>query len=591
MMLFSYSAKFNARVCQECLIHFSNVKVSLYRGQEKECSTEPNIKRAFKELSAEEFKGMQSHLLAEGRTDNKGNIELLLDSRKNEYQGECIEVVISLDKLPSSEESLEEREHFRMASYQPAWQERENGLFHFSELIIPIAYWCTYLQRHKIWVICGQVTTCDKPMSPIGNVTVKAYDVDWTQDDHLGSDLTDSNGWFVIYYDMSKFNRTPFSPFINTEWTGGPDVYFKIEGVDSDGNTVLLLDEPHSRGRKADRENVSNCFCTKLCVDLMPQINPNEVPMWTHIGNYQIPDSVNMHDFSTEGYTNTNSLAFYSTMDLIGQTGKATAGKKLRYRFLYAQWMNGTAPTPVMPVIANMISPTKVGQIIVSLSPLVLEPVYVNHPSATHNHQPDSDGWIAVEENPMFTPVTNKLISLNSIKLAPYASYSNPAPNPDAGNPAPIDSARTEHKFAIAYELEEDIGSGWVSVHSQTMDALIINNARVFLGLELDEFILNSNLCQPIKNTVTVKYTADHPHLDWYEVEIEKQGSNMHWAIPRVHYGGSLTFRGGEGTTGAIDISIWDACSYIVFLRANRRVTNGYGSPSSEYTYRTFCKS
>jgi hypothetical protein len=588
---YRYSAHFAGRICEECFEHFSNINVAIYRSKEEECPDRPNIKKAFKQLSEEEFKEMHPNLLSEGETDDIGKVEISIDPEKTDYQGECIEVVITFKRFVGSDKELEHPEHFRIAFYKPQWDPTEKGYVHYGDFILPANLWCAYLRKHGIWVICGQVTTCAKPVSPVGNVTVKAYDVDWIQDDYLGSASTDTNGWFFIYYDRSKFTRTPFSPFINIEWTGGPDVYFKVEGVDTDGNTVILLDEPPSRGRKPDRENISNCFCTKLCVELVPQPDPYEVPMWTHIGNYQIPDSANMHDFIAEGYAKTNNLAFFSNMDFIGQTGRATAAKNLRYRFLYAEWTGITSPTPTNPVTKDMIAKTKVGQIITSISPLILEPVYVNNPSAAHNHEPDSAGWIEVEDDPMFTPVTNKLISLISTKLAPTASYSNPSPNPNAGNPTSIDEARKEHKFAIRYQLEADTGSGWVLVHDQTMEALVINNASTLLWLELDEFIVNSNMCQPIINTVTVKYTVDHPHLDWYEVEIEKQGANMHWPVPRINHSGSLTFRGGNGTTGAINISTWDPCSYIVFLRAHRRVTNGYSQPANEYVYRTFCKS
>lgn len=589
---YQYSAHFAGRICQDCFEHFSNIEVALYQSKEGECPDLPNIKKAFKQLSEEEFKEMHPNLLAEDVTDDAGKVEFSIDPEKTNYQGECIEVVITFKRFDGSDKELEHPKHFRIALYKPQWDQTENGYVHYGDFILPANLWCAYLRKHGIWVICGQVTTCAKPVSPVGNVTVKAYDVDWSQDDYLGSATTDSNGYFLIYYDRSKFDRTPFSPFINIEWTGGPDVYFTIEGVDTDGNPVTLLDEPPSRGRKSDRENVSNCFCVKLCVELVPQPDPYEVPMWTHIGDYQIPDSVNLHDFTGDGYTNVGNLAFFKTMTFIGQTGKATATKKLRYRFLYAEWTGITSPTPTNPFTKDMIAKTKVGQIITSISPLILEPVYVNNPGATHNHEPDSAGWIEVEDDPMFTPITNKLISLISTKLAPAASYSNPAPNPDAGNSPPVDKAREVHKFALGYQLEEKIGLGaWTLIHDQTMEALVINNARTVLWLELDEFIVNSSLCQPIINTVTINYTVDHPHLDWYEIEIEKQGVNMHWPVPRVNHGGSLTFRGGNGTTGAINISTWDPCSYIVFLRGHRRLTNGYSGPSNEYVYRTFCKS
>jgi hypothetical protein len=588
---YHYSARFAGRICKECLVHFPSIRVTLYRSNEKDCPDAPNIRQAFKQLSEEEYASMQPALLGSGTTDEAGKTTIAFDGEKSDYRGDCIEVVITLNHLPGSDTKLESPEHFRIAYYKPDWTQTGSGAMHLADFLLPAALWCAYLKQHGIWLICGQVLTCSQPQAPVGGVTVKAFDTDWIQDDELGTAVTDASGRFYLYYDSSRFNRTPFSPFINIEWTGGPDVYFRIEGTDTDGNPVTLLDEPRSRGRAADRENVSNCFCVQLCVELVPQPEPYDVPMWTHIGNYQIPDSTNLHDLTVDGYTAVDNRAFFGTMELLGQTGTATASKKLRYRFLYAEWSGMTAPTPTTPVTKDMIAATKVGQIITSISPLVLEPVYVNKPGATHNHEPDAAGWIEVEDDPMYTPIGNKLIALISSKLAAGASYSNPAPNPSAGTPAPSDPPREIQTFALRYQLEQDTGSGWVAVHDQTLDAVVINNAHTLLWLELDEFITNSSLCQPITSSVTVKYTVDHPHLDWFEVEIEKQGAHMDWPVPRVNHSGSLTFRGGAATTAPVNITSWDPCSYIVWLRAHRRVTNGYGGPGVEHTYRTFCKS
>lgn len=587
------STHFAGRICDECLTDFSHAKVAVYRYDESECPSTPNLKQAFAQLKDEELANMQGRLLAQGETDDNGHLRLVIDSSKTKYEGGCIEVVVTFTRRFGSDKELAQPEHFRIARYQPNWDPSETAYVHYGDFIIPTNLWCAYLRRHDIWVICGKVTTCDKPGSPIGNVTVKAYDVDWLQDDYIGSALTDSSGRFIIYYSRADFTKTPFSPFINFEWTGGPDVYFKIETVDTLGNTIVLLDEPPARGRQKDRENISNCFCVHLCTQIIIQ-DPDEVPMWTHIGKFQIPDSANLHDFTTQGYTNhaNGDLAFYSNMTLLGQTGSASATRKLRYRFLYAKWTGMTTPTPTNPVTKDMIAKTQVGVIIQSLSPLVLAPVWVNNPVAAHNHDPDPvTGWIDVENDPMFAATTNQLITLISTKLAPPQGYGNPSPNLDAGNPAPMDVAREVHKFALRYQLEEDTGSGWVNIHDQTLDALIINNANTLLWLELDEFVSGAvNLCKPITNTVTAKYTVDHPHLDWYRVVIEKQGTNQATPVPTQNYGGSLSFRGGNGSA-ATNVAAWDACSYLVILSAHRRLTNGYAGPSNEWVYRTFCKS
>ncbi|MCO7223370.1 transthyretin-like family protein [Pleionea sp. CnH1-48] len=593
--LFRFSASLAARITKcGCRARFSNVRVQLFRAQKDDCPREPSIAKTYQQLSDKDLAGRKNDLLVSGTADDDGQFAASFDGDKLDYAGECIEVVVSFRQIPGSEKSLDPEEHFLLARYCPQWEQLERYQHHYYDFLVPSNIWCAWLKKHDIWVICGRVTTCEKPQSPVGGVKVKAHDVDWIQNDFLGEATTDANGWFYIYYDGDQFKKTPLSPFINLEWTGGPDVYFQIEAQDANGNTILLLDEPPARGRKPDREDITNCFCVELCVDLEP-INPVEIPMWTHVGNYQIPDSTNMHDFRSNGYTQVGNLAFTGVMTMIGQTGKATASRKLRYRFLYER--NWTGPAlPANPVTKDMIPATQVGQIVASLSPLILEPVYVNNPAATHNHVPDVNGWISVESDSRYTPVGNRLIRLNSTHLAPSQGYSNPSPNPDAGTPAAIDAARQVHEFALAYELQEDTGGGWTTIHESLLEKIVINNASALMWLELDEFLTGANLCQPITHTVTVRYTVDHPHLDWFEVEIEKQGAHMDWPVPRIDDGGSFTFRGGQSTgtpatsDNPVNVAAWDACSYIVFLRSHRRLTNGYGGPGIQTAYRTFCK-
>lgn len=594
---FLFSSHFGGYICEKCLAHFSTIQVKIYRSEEQECPDVPRIKEVFAQLTEKNLDKMRPNLLAEGETDDSGNTNIEIDPEQSNYDGKCIEVVITFNRLVGKDKDLDHPEHFLIARYKPQWEQRENNQFHFYDFLLPANIWCAFLRKHDIWVICGRVTACDQSETPIGQVTVKACDVDWIQHDPLGSAVTDSNGWFLIYYNRSKFTRTPFSPFINFEWVGGPDVYFKVEGVDTTGNPIVLLDEPPSRGRKPDRENISNCFCVHLCAKLINP-DPTQVPMWTHIGNYQIPDSLNMHDFRTEGYTKNGDLAFYANLTFIGQTGRANSSKKLRYRFLYAEWTGMTTPTPTKPVTKDMIASTQVGVIIQSYSPLILAPVWVNNSSAAHNHDPDPvTGWIDVEDDPNFTPTPNNLITLISTKLAGFKAYSNPAPNPDAGQDASVapylDVERGIHKFSLRYELEESTGTGWVPKYDQTMNELVINNANTLLWLELDEFLnVPKGLCQPIVNIVTAKYTVDHPHLDWYQIEIQKQGVNMSFPVPLVNYGGSLTFRGGYNSTPPpTNVVNWKPCSYIVILSAHRRITNGYAQPATEWVYRTFCKS
>lgn len=620
-MIYNYSAKFNARVCQECLIHFSNVKVSLYRSREDESSTEPNIKRAFKELSAEDFKSMQSHLLAEGRTDECGDIEILMDSSKTKYQGESIEVIISFDKIPNSEKALEEVEHFRMAVYQPKWERRENGLFHFSELILPAAYWCTYLRKHGIWVICGQVTACDKPMTPIDSVTVKAYDVDWIEDDHLGSDLTDSDGWFIIYYDLSKFNRTPFSPFINTEWRGGPDVYFKIEGVDSDGNSVLLLEEPSSRGRDPDRENVSNCFCTKLCIEVEPEDSGELAKSaWTGVGtHFTIPDASTLNDFDTQGYAGTLKYAFTNVIRMTGQSLRFSNGNPIEYRFLVSNTTtdNGMAFLPegsFTTVVGigsgeSLFSSTKIGQMWRFSPTFKIVNIYAKLIDL------DSEGWLDVNKSieRTFTddPSLNlaelsitgiwtwvDLDGMMAINTANYINHPNIPAVANAGDAVPMANRLPIQKNSIRFESREVIDKA-LNIYAtlpgsgMTLNSMVVNNNPALIQLAMKEHT-SLGACTPLSGDVHAVYTVSHPHLEDVTITARKNNDPSGTSLAQAPIplnNNTLTSLDHINNSSGIKINDFLSmvtCTYIVKLSVRRRLHTGDSAVSSTYVDTSF---
>ncbi|HED16603.1 MAG TPA: hypothetical protein ENI64_07320, partial [Gammaproteobacteria bacterium] len=411
---YHYSAHFAGRICEDCFEHFSNVNVSLYRSTENECPDQVSIKNAFRQLSDGELKKMESSLLAEGVTDDSGKVEITIDPGKPGYQGECIEVVITFNRIVGNNQELKQPEHFRIAYYTPQWNPTENYYAHFSDFYVPASIWCAYLEQHGVWVICGYVNTCDKPVSPVDNVTVKAYDVDWVQDDFLGSATTDSSGQFKIYYDVSKFNRTPFSPFINIEWTGGPDVYFKIEGVDSGGSLVTLLDESPSRGRQPDRENVPNCFCTRLCVqkEKSPTGTTFIDSAWTGIGtHFTIPGST-LNDFNADGYAGSLKYAFTRTIRMTGQSLRFSNGNPIEYRFLVSHTVadNGTPSLPagnfsdIVGVGAglNLFVNTRIGQMI-RVADSDPENIYAK------TEDLDSEGWLDVNKSITRTFTDNPL--------------------------------------------------------------------------------------------------------------------------------------------------------------------------------------
>src|SRR4029450_2216762 len=88
-------------------------------------------------------------------------------------------------------------------------------------------YWCLVRSRFGAWVICGRVVVCDTE-APVSNVKVSAFDVDWLQDDPLGSAITDTTGKFRIDYLADDFKRdvTHAVPFGFPGAHGGPGFGF-----------------------------------------------------------------------------------------------------------------------------------------------------------------------------------------------------------------------------------------------------------------------------------------------------------------------------------------------------------------------------
>jgi len=604
---YHYSAHFAGRICEECFEHFSNIDVALYRSKEKECPDRPNIKKAFKQLSEEEFKEMHRNLLAAGETDDAGKAEISIDPEKAAYQGECIDVVITFKRFGGGYKELERLEHFRIASYKPQWNQTEKGYVHYGDFVLPANLWCTYLRRHGIWVICGQVTICSEPVSPIGKVTVKAFDVDWIQDDYLGSAITDTNGRFLIYYDRSKFTRTPFSPFINLEWTGGPDVYFKIEGVDADGNPVTLLDEPPSRGRKPDRENVSNCFCVKLCVSIEKPPTDITDSAWTGIGtDFTIPDLTSLNDFDAQGYAGTLKYAFTSVIRMTGQSLRFSNGHPIEYRFLVSETTSNNG-TPFLPegnftaVIGvgagiDLFVSTKIGQM------WRFSPTFKIVDIKAQLTDLDSEGWLDVNksiertfiDDPLLDPLELSIPGMwqwvdqdgmLAINTAKYINHTDIPAVANPGDPVSIVNRLPIQKMAIRFETREvidKVAGNYVALpgNGMTLNSMVVNNNPALMQLAMKEH-LSSGACAPLSGDVHAVYTVSHPHLAEVTITARKNSdiseTDLLWIpIPLIdNTDTSLDHINNSAGIEINDFLTMTQCTYIVKLYVRRRLHTG----------------
>lgn len=251
-------------ICDECPEPLRRVLVRFYRltGRENvDLAVEAPAKETFTRLTDDEVKRKEHLLVAEGTTDDEGGFRIEFPGG---YAGEPVEVDVWFESVADRERS-DGPLQFSITSLQPGWKQDGDVLVASFDHCLAHFIWCRILHLFGLWAICGRLTTCGRRPRPIAAATVTALDADWTQDDSIGSAVTDATGRFVIYYTASDFRRTPFSPFINVEWVGGPDVYFKAE---LGGN--LVLDEPRSAGRTPGRQNVGHCLCVELCADKLP---------------------------------------------------------------------------------------------------------------------------------------------------------------------------------------------------------------------------------------------------------------------------------------------------------------------------------
>src|SRR5436309_1983411 len=266
-------------ICTDCPEPLSNLKVRLYRLRRDQNAVALAVANPKDTLAVQNDEAVQAKaqsLLAEVETDAEGRFTVELGEKQN-YNGEAFEVDLYCGTVPRQKPGRvpPKPRQFSVTTVQPLWRRNEDRELAVWEYCIPYRFWCYFRGLFGAWTICGKVVTCDDKAVPVSNVKVSAFDADWLQDDALGSALTDGAGKFRIDYSTADFQKTIFSPLINVELTGGPDVYFKVET--SGGQPVL--DETQSRGRQPDRENVGPCFCVTLCVDVQ-EPPPFEGPLF-----------------------------------------------------------------------------------------------------------------------------------------------------------------------------------------------------------------------------------------------------------------------------------------------------------------------
>jgi hypothetical protein len=631
-MAYNFKGRLCGLICSECPEPLANVVVRLYRSRADQNITAlavANPKDTFAILTDEAVQAKADSLIAETQTDAQGNFSFELGEQQH-YNGEAFEIDVYCATPPNRTVKSEPRPiQFSVTTLQPMWRQTETGAVAAWEYCLPARFWCAVLARFGAWTICGQVVTCDTKQ-PVAGVTVRAFDADWLQDDALGAAVTDGAGKFRIDYSTVDFQQTIFSPLINLELIGGPDLYFKIE---TSGGIVLLA-EPQSRGRAPDRQNAGPCFCVDLCIDQPPPDGGNPIPLFTHVGQYRVDPIYS--DFTADGLTTAGNLAFTDTIPLIGLLPNGSAPDALEYHFRVGEYdTTGTILGPVSDVDQTMIAPTVIGQLEyfdwdAGLTAYVLRSAnyWANNPGAPlttihRNGLPDitiqlnqpvkPGGWIEVPRQNSLVPNGpglfvggfNSMAQLDTTKLTNEVfDLTTPPPELKAGDAMPAGQKSRMHRFKLFFEARK-VGTLPI-ISSNVREKIVLSNThytqhhhpswagfvdteRAVVLVDIAELAAPGMGCHELTDHVHALFTAYHPFLGSVSVYLEGPTPPPLPApiAPAIAAGEAVSPAGGHD----FDITAQPSCAYILWLKVTLNLTYGYGPfLGAFYDHVAFCK-
>jgi hypothetical protein len=619
-MPYQLTGKLSASICTDCPTPLANVIVRLYRLPDLNISdvthaTAANPGDNFLALTEAHVKEKQELLVAEGKADENGKYQV---SFIDGYDGGPLQLDVRFEQAPDGKDFEEkpESQQFSLDVFQPRWRQRPDLIQAVHEIELVSRYWCRILEIFGLWVICGTVLD-ENCKNRVPNVQVKACDRDLIQDDPLGEALTNGEGKFRIYYRRKDFTRTPLSPLFNSE-AGSPDVYFTVQIPGSD---IFLLEESRNRGLQPDRRDIPRCFCVRLCVEEPAQDpdTPDVDPLFTHVGSYDIRT-----DFDANGLTTADQCAFHNTIDLNGIKPNG-GGLAWEYRFLF-QRVGGSMPEALTGGIIGgslISSGTVIGQVMTktvdsstSTTTYDWENFYVNNPSKPFNVMPDGDGWVRVPNlNSVVTsgPITtttiffgnSRLIRLNTHQLfEKNYDLTTPAPAYLAGDALPAGTKPVPPSPTYRFTFESRLVGSSTPAYTESLDKIVISNLAFtqerhpYWGnssgtlenvcmLDLEEMRLGSG-CDKITNTLTVSYTAYHPHIK--EVSLWVEG-NAPASTPAFSTSPTPDATGEALAKGItpFNVNLLSPCAYILWLRVSLRLTNGYQKPDPTHDRIAFC--
>jgi hypothetical protein len=611
-MNYIFKGRLCGYICSECFEPLSKVKVRIYRAREDQNVTALAVaspKDTFAILSEADVRRKESHLLGEFETNGAGEFVAELGDKQG-YNGEPFEVDVYCDTLPGLKPGARPPEpvQFSVTVLQPLWRSVERGAMAVWDYCLSHRYWCLVRSRFGAWVICGRVVVCDTG-SPASPVKVSAFDVDWLQDDPLGSAITDSTGRFRINYVAADFRKDVLG--LNIELFGGPDLYFKVETLSG----TALLTEPRSRGRAPDRENVGNCFCVELCVEEAPVVTH---AWFTRVGDFALYSDINfLTDGRTShavppGFPNAHGgpgFGFFGDLKLVGDcpTTYPTGGPPMRYRFLYEVLGSGVG---LQPMLASNLAPVVVGSrpilwdVFGTGTPIVTsQPIYVAGSGATPPGPtpppsplpvgpwgpipdvvlvPDANGWVTIDPAATNGGFSGPLVRFASETVVPGGGAPSDGPGVAVSDP------KNGKMLRIVFEAEPVTGAtASTPTLTNELPKIYINNWGDVNDLNLAQFTgAGDTPCSGLTDGLDILYTADHELMASWGIGISTAAS-IPGGVPALPSGNVP--RGAFGTQH-LDISTWPACSYTVSLGTRRKLTDGEIDDSGHTNSLTFCK-
>lgn len=620
-MAYLFRGTLHGLLCNDCIEALEGITLKLYAvapSLDTASLAVAHPKETFALLSDDEVAAKAGRLLGEAMIDAEGGFSIDFAKAPN-YAGEAFEVDIYCGtvphRIPGPKPPVPMQ--FSITVLQPLWRSVGDQRLQVATWAYSIPYrtWCAVRARFGAWTICGHVRHCATG-APIGGVRVKAFDVDWLQDDALGEAITDGSGHFRIDYLAEAFQRSIFSPLINIEWTGGPDIYFHVETLAG----TPLLQEPASRGRAPDRENAGPCFCADLCLKEQPPVVDTTLPAFDALGGYLFASQID----AATGLTVGDHRAFYANVRLNGILPKTLNGQPLEYRFEFMPTdAAGNPAGPWSPVTPAQFAATVIGKLERFAPAFPGDPNPVKtalvwadpaNPAGGPLNAAIVGGWVQVPQFAnVFGAEGNFVANGNMVNVITPSLAASPGIDVAgvlAGASSTSFGAALAANRHVALRLRvREVGNPASEIGAGLCPHVALENTRYSnvrkggswapvnvsdqLGVcSVDTLQLRTDGCAGIQLGLDVVLTATHPNLGAVSLSMNGPGGpygfGLPAAVPGERFGAAVN--GVAPPAGGWTLAGLADCAYVITLSAELLLTTGDSAPLPLQDQVAFCK-